>query len=147
MCLLLPNANTNRGAPVCSALASINTMVGHSAWGTTTSTWASHLLPWVFAGLNNSFTNNVLAMVNTGTCDGALRSSQHPGKCVLPAKGENQGRCSSFQFEQNIMCVDFCEHVLALARHSQLTLFLSCVVPALSPLGRCCTAPSLQASR
>lgn len=56
-------------------------------------------------GLNNLMLNNVVADVNQGNCDGAVRSSQHPGKCELPAKGEAQGRCSSFSFVRNIVCV------------------------------------------
>ena len=67
-------------------------------------------------GENNTFTNNILALVDRGDgtggvpaldddCDAGLRSSQHAGECSAAATGEAQGACSSFAFVGNIVVV------------------------------------------
>ncbi|EGD81927.1 hypothetical protein PTSG_11897 [Salpingoeca rosetta] len=53
-------------------------------------------------GTDNTFSNNILAEVNTLTCDAAIRSSQHPGNCTAAAP---DGACSSFTFDTNIVYV------------------------------------------
>ena len=93
-------------------------------------------------GLNNLMLNNVVADVNQGNCDGAVRSSQHPGKCKLPAKGEAQGRCSSFSFVRNIVYVGVVVASDAPVAHTTNT-YGAPVSPLLTPYTR--TGTSLAA--
>eukprot|EP01147_Barroeca_monosierra_P007413 gene7413-525_t len=53
-------------------------------------------------GTDNTIVNNVFAEVNTMTCDGAIRSSQHPGTC---SPSSPDGACSSFAFDTNIVYI------------------------------------------
>jgi hypothetical protein len=48
------------------------------------------------------FHNNLLAHVDDGACDGAVRSSRWAGTCTFPAEGA-EGECSSFTLSTNIV--------------------------------------------
>lgn len=76
--------------------------------------------------------------MNVGDCDGAIRSSQHPGHSVNcaainPGSGEDQGECSSLRLSTNIAYVHKEPVLYATIPYGFLNSTLDYHVRALSP--------------